>query len=1021
MENVNYIENKQFPSIDLRDKSKRIAIQVTSDESIAKVKDCLKKFLGNGLDKDYDTLYIVMLVRKQRSYSKTSIDKARKNFPFSCDNILDMGDLYKILNAQNCLKDIETVLKYLEEQFCDKFEYDVYQKYYNDLADYDDSIVRQYEYVDISGYSPRINTLQVKVSLSDLYVNQILKQHSNNVQYDVPISRLLLHGSKSVVLGDPGSGKSTLMKWLMFDICSHRELYIADLPIYIKCAAYAQKMMREQIDLGAYILSTLNKKNERVYLEALSNSSAIVLLDGLDEINDVSLRHNVVESINTFSAQNPKCRIVVTSRKIGYNETRLDPHFSHYELLQFNAEQIYEFIKNWYMAVEGEQIEEQDIKEFIHSIRRNPSVYRLAGTPLLLMIICLIQYQGIKLPENRVELYEIATATLLENWVNKRTRYGKETVSKRLLIGLLSPVAFDMQENCDDGVITEAVFREKIIEVYRKKVNVKNDFEIEKEIDSLINYIKTEAGFLREIGVDERGKGQFSFIHLTFQEYFAAIKMASKWQLGMDDKELQQYVLAPHWSEVVVLTAEELYMTGSDPELGCEFASRFISQVLRIKDDIVERDRPIQLVMRMLQNGVVVKSELLQQIIDAILNNKRGLYFHNGLPQNGIVHDLFIKTLVDKFNSQPTNRQICGLMMDLSDDPTINAALIKCLDGENIEAKERLFNYNTVYPVAPITKTDIFRKSITKFVNSKEGKVEGRLRKYIPTQYTLSYVNDDDEVKSRQVMAAIKAIEQTDLRQEYAEEVYREVLWGGVEELKAFSAMLKLELPDVNCHEIDKHIVDVQFKQKLENEIKGAIELIDSYTGYRVYYVKESKKLILTIENNIHYLSPPYSIENIKIPSIGNIAEFNTFLRLLVNFIDNEKVEFNNGEEFCTYSKYFRLLHWDIDCISSDRDALLDYFFNNIELTIENIRQYIKIFDAHWNRKLYSLAGKESVLKFIISADLTVTEKVIILSCFEINRKYIKPVHDIVSEYINSDPDPDINVPNLAYALMQRI
>ena len=159
LENVNYVENKQFPSIDLRDKSKRIAIQVTSDESLAKVKDCLKKFLENGLDKDYDTLYIIMLVRKQRSYSKTSIDKARKNFPFSCDNILDMGDLYKILNARNSLEDIEIVLKYLEEQFSDKFEYDVYQKYYNDLEEYDDSIVRQYEYVDISGYSPRINTL----------------------------------------------------------------------------------------------------------------------------------------------------------------------------------------------------------------------------------------------------------------------------------------------------------------------------------------------------------------------------------------------------------------------------------------------------------------------------------------------------------------------------------------------------------------------------------------------------------------------------------------------------------------------------------------------------------------------------------------------------------------------------------------------------------------------------------------------------------------------------------------------
>lgn len=128
-----------------------------------------------------------------------------------------------------------------------------------------------------------------------------------------------------------------------------------------------------------------------------------------------------------------------------------------------------------------------------------------------------------------------------------------------------------------------------------KKEYNKGDIVIEKEVDALINYIKAEAGFLREVGVDERGIGQFSFIHLTFQEYFAAIRMASKWQMGMEQGELEEYVLDPYWSEVMILTAEELYMTGMDIELGSKLVTKFIEEILAIKDSIEIRDRPFLL------------------------------------------------------------------------------------------------------------------------------------------------------------------------------------------------------------------------------------------------------------------------------------------------------------------------------------------------------------------------------------------------------------------------------------------
>lgn len=704
----------------MRDNKRKIAIQVTADESLTKVLDCLNKFLKFNLNNDYDELYIVMLVKKQKSYSQNSIDKARKAFKFSQNNILEIKDLYVMLSAKNDIDTIKTVLKYLEMQFSDQIAYEAWKKYTSDLREYDKSIARQFEYVDISGYSPKINTLQVKVSLNDLYVYQPLGCDINNQQYFLPISHLLVSERKAVVLGNPGAGKSTLLKWFMFDICTHREQYSTEIPVYIKCAIYAKKMMAEQIDLSSYILNDLNLKNQNIYREAILNGYLVVLLDGLDEIGDISLRHDVVNNINLFVAQNPRCRVIVTSRKIGYNETRLDSHFNHYELLPFNGNQIDDFIKNWYRAVECNNYDEENVKCLIRNIRENDSVYELAKTPLLLMVICLIQYQGISLPENRIELYDIATATLLENWVKKRSGYGKEYISKRLLIGLLSPIAFYMQGNSDDGIITETDFREKITQVYSKKEYNKGVIEIEKEVDSLINYIKAEAGFLREVGVDERGVGQFNFIHLTFQEYFAAIRMASKWQMGMEQGELEEYVLDPHWSEVMILTAEELYMTGMDIELGSKLVTKFIEDILEIEDSIEIRDRPFLLISEMLQGDIVIHSDVVSHIVDLALEKKKYSNQYEQLVRKGSQKTQFLDKLIQKYIKNTDDLFLNELMMEISDIPKAQSVLMNQLKEDKLENQRNLFTYSVVYPVAPISKTIEFRNSITRFVNNNE-------------------------------------------------------------------------------------------------------------------------------------------------------------------------------------------------------------------------------------------------------------------------------------------------------------
>lgn len=1022
-ENVNYSVGKQYPSIDLRDKRRNepnhnsVAIQVTSDESLSKVTDCLETFIKHRLDKEYASLYIVMLVRKQNSYSKDSIDRVRNGFPFdSKTNILDLADLYKMLNQRNNLDEIRTVLEYLESQFRDPPAYDQYWKYRSDLNDYDQSVTKQYRYVDISGYSPKINNLQVKVGLEDLYVNQILSIKEKDRAFEVPVSRLLMKEGKSVVLGDPGSGKSTLLKWMMYDICSHREYYPATIPVYIRCAVYAQRFLRDQIDLGAFILQTLNLKNRQVYEDGLANGHLLLLLDGLDEISDVSLRHDIVENINTFIAQNSECRVIATSRKIGYSETRLDANFSHYELQTFNTAQIYEFSRNWFKAVDEESYCEEDVQKFVKRLQDNRSVFRLATTPLLLMIICLIQHQGLTLPENRIDLYNIATSTLLENWVKKRSRYGKSSFSVKQLIGYLSPVAFFMQENCDDGLIREDDFRGQLFKVCSEKTYGKDDFQIEQDVDDIIGYIKEDAGFLQEVGTDGVGVGQFAFMHLTFQEYFSAIRFVTKWEKGMSTDELKEYVLAPYWNEVLVLAAEELYQSSSDPELGCERVSRFVNAVFGIEDSIRGRNRPLALIVNILGTGAIINIDLLKQIVDRLVEDGRYIDHALDVIDHGIANVVLVERIVRGFHEEPEKKELSRALMWHSDNPTILKLLNEILLSDNNAEKEILFNYTVVYPVAPIVKTKLFKESVSAFINETETPT-------VPIQYTRSAIADDDNATAEEIIAAIRGIKRVELQKQYAEDIHYDISMKDIKELRILSAYIKNEFPDIDCTSFDAYIVEQEEDEKLEFSMINSIELMNYFYGLHLFYSRETGNITVRKGAQVYILSEPYCFNELFDPKEVDARQFAEFVRLVIGYIKQGSIIFQNINDFEVYAKYSRHLEWNIHTMLHDNNVLMDYFFDSIGCSVENIRKYVAIFTdiAPYRMGMYDMTKRTSELDYIIHSSLSATEKSHVLAGVAIGRKYRKEVHSIVNEAIEECETMGRSIPYSVHFLMHQI
>ena len=151
LENVNYAENKIYPSIDLRDISNKTAIQVTSTGNLKKVKHTLTKFIEKGIYKDFDRLFIFIITEKQSKYDQSIIDETTNGkFKFKTEAIIDRTNIYIELNKQNDLSKINRICTLLEEQFADnKPELDKWDLYCKGLEEYDKYIKNYYNFLDI--------------------------------------------------------------------------------------------------------------------------------------------------------------------------------------------------------------------------------------------------------------------------------------------------------------------------------------------------------------------------------------------------------------------------------------------------------------------------------------------------------------------------------------------------------------------------------------------------------------------------------------------------------------------------------------------------------------------------------------------------------------------------------------------------------------------------------------------------------------------------------------------------------
>ena len=402
-----------------------------------------------------------------------------------------------------------------------------------------------------------------------------------------PVLKILQQHPGVVILGDPGAGKTTFLKYLALRLAAGEgeALGLGErLPILVPLAAFANTLQAGEVRLDDFIAAYFTDIGAdlpvgAMLVEALKAGKALILLDGLDEVKDVRLRHTVVERVTDFYAfhRRPGNKFVLTSRVVGYRTVRPTAEgLVECTLVDFEDEEITAFVNLWTVALEKQAQgdtalarldAERERHDLLEAVQNNAGVRRLAANPLLLTILALMKRQGVTLPERRVQLYDQYISTLLSTWNRARSLSGRapgRDLDEVQTVRILAPLALWMHEvSPGAGLVKSEDLRRELESLFTER----GEADPEAAARQFLLDVREHAALLLE-----RGPEEYGFIHLTFEEYLAAVAIALR---GQGDARPIVEVLSRHvgeqaWREVSLLAVGYLGIRQQLPKVAGE-------------------------------------------------------------------------------------------------------------------------------------------------------------------------------------------------------------------------------------------------------------------------------------------------------------------------------------------------------------------------------------------------------------------------------------------------------------------
>lgn len=380
--------------------------------------------------------------------------------------------------------------------------------------------------------APR-HTMKVYIGLDAFVIPRRLIIEPGEKPIAKPLDNVLSDSSEHLVLlGHPGAGKSTSMKYVCHRILTEESFMPEqNFPLVLRLrelnTANTLDTDSNNNSQGRVIISAIAKhlgliinfaneanskkeKDERDNLEDsvamtfIEELSPLIILDGFDELFHSSRREAAIMEIRSMVRQFKKARIILTSRT-GEFPYQID-NTSLFEISPLSDSQISEFARKWL----GNEAESQ---RFLNKLSHSPYA-DTAMKPLTLAHLCALYERAGDIPPKPKTVYRKIVQLLVDEWDEQRSvkRQSKNVdFTPDRKFEFLSQLSYELTVRTKGNVFStsdlERIFKQICL-----------DYDLSpKAKKEVFGEIESHTGLFLKSGYED-----YEFVHRSLQEYLAA-------------------------------------------------------------------------------------------------------------------------------------------------------------------------------------------------------------------------------------------------------------------------------------------------------------------------------------------------------------------------------------------------------------------------------------------------------------------------------------------------------------------